>query len=273
MANRFLETNYYKSPFVRGLKGSLKGLYSFIICDCTPSGIWALDIEAASLYIGFQITFEEFDDFFIKKGKAVDLGNGKYFFPDFIEHQYPKGLSGKNIAHNNIIPELKKLKLIDDKNTVIKRLVNPPLIHHERPKGIGNGNVIGNYTNTLTSSLVTDMVKIYQIKNPNYPINPEIHYPQILQIAHRIAKLKQWEKNEVMNGKLKPTLESWTTIVDFVMADDWLSTRGLIDINSDKEWDRLILKMERAKKPKPTENTGSYITKEKDVDFDKYKKG
>ena len=82
MANRFLETNYFKSPFVRSLKGSLKSLYSFIICDCTPSGIWAMDMEAASLYTGFSITEDEFEENFVKTGKAIPIGKKKYFFPD-----------------------------------------------------------------------------------------------------------------------------------------------------------------------------------------------
>jgi len=139
MANRFLETNYYKSPFVRGLKGALKGLYSFIICDCTPSGIWVLDIDIASMYIGFKITFEEFEENFVKTGKAIDLQNGRYFFPDFIEHQYPKGLSETNIALKNVIPELRKLGLIDASNKVIK----DPSKTLQRGKGIGIGNEIG----------------------------------------------------------------------------------------------------------------------------------
>ncbi len=142
MANRFLETNYYKSPFVRGLKGALKGLYSFIICDCTPSGIWAMDMEAASMYIGFIVTEKEFEECFIKKGKAIEISNGKYFFPDFIEHQYPKGLQSTNKAHNNIIKELKKFNLIDENYQVLKGALKGL----QSPQGTGNGigNGIGN---------------------------------------------------------------------------------------------------------------------------------
>jgi hypothetical protein len=114
MANRFLDTNFYKSPFVRSLKGSLKALYGFIICDCNQSGFWALDLEVASLYIGFQVTQDEFQEYFVDKNKAIDLGGGRYFFPDFIEHQYPKGLQEKNPAHTNVISDLKKFDLIDE---------------------------------------------------------------------------------------------------------------------------------------------------------------
>ena len=84
MAKRFIDTSFFKSPFVRGLKGAYKGLYLFIICDCDGSGIWAADFEAASLYIGQSVDQSGFQKFFIEKGKAIDLENGRYFLPDFI---------------------------------------------------------------------------------------------------------------------------------------------------------------------------------------------
>jgi hypothetical protein len=114
MAKRFLDTSFYKSPFVRGLQGAYKGLYLFIICDCEGSGIWAADFEAASLYIGFKIDKNGFEKGFVENGKAIDLKNGKYFIPDFIEHQYPGGLSNNNIAHKNFIIELNKYQLLDE---------------------------------------------------------------------------------------------------------------------------------------------------------------
>lgn len=114
MAKRFIDTSFFKSPFVRGLKGAYKGLYLFIICDCDGSGIWAADFEAASLYIGQSVDESGFQKFFIEKGKAIDLENGRYFLPDFIEHQYPGGLSEKNIAHKNFIAELLKFNLLDE---------------------------------------------------------------------------------------------------------------------------------------------------------------
>lgn len=137
-----------------------------------------------------------------------------------------------------------------------------------------NVNVIPN--KEAATGVVVEMVKIFKSKNPSYPIDPDSHYPQCLQIAYRIAKLKGWENKEVLNGKMKETLKSWELIVDFVLADDWLSTRGLIDLNSNKEWDRLIQKMSKAVKEKKLtekkENLGTPIKKEKDTDFEKYKR-
>ena len=149
MANRFIDTSFYKSPFVRGLKGSLKGLYSFIICDCNGAGIWTADFEVASLYIGFEISRNDFE-VFINSGKAIDLNDGRFFFPDFIEHQYPKGLSDTNPAHNNIILELKKFNLIDEN---LKPLESP-----------FQGTKV--MDKVIDKEKVMDKVKVIQEENP-----------------------------------------------------------------------------------------------------------
>jgi len=143
MANRFLDTNYYKSPFVRGLKGALKSLYSFIICDCDGAGIWNLDLDAAGLYTGFTISMLEFEDNFVKTGKAMPIGGGKYFFPDFIEHQYPSGLQENNTAHKNFIKTLKKFDLVDE-NLIVKKNGASKGLHSLIGLCIGNGNGQGN---------------------------------------------------------------------------------------------------------------------------------
>lgn len=135
-----------------------------------------------------------------------------------------------------------------------------------------NGNVNVNVINT-NSQLVNEMVKIFTSRNPNYSIIPNEHYPQCLQIAYRIAQLKGWDKKDVLNGKKDETLKSWETIVDFIKTDDWMSTRGLIDLNNTKEWDRLIQKMNLSKSViKKKDIEGSSIKKESEVDFEKYRK-
>jgi hypothetical protein len=141
MPNRFLDTNYYKSPFVRGLTGKLKSLYSFIICDCDGSGIWNMDMQAASMYIGFEVTTREFEEFFVANGKAINLGSGKFFFPDFIEHQYPGGLQANNKAHKNFIFVLKKYKLIDENCKLLR--IEAPLEDAFKASQVMSSNGIG----------------------------------------------------------------------------------------------------------------------------------
>jgi hypothetical protein len=136
-------------------------------------------------------------------------------------------------------------------------------------------NVIPNTQNNFKTGLVVEMAKIFKEFNPSIQIEPEVHYPSCLQIAYRIAKIKGWEKQSVLNGKMNDTLESWKSIVEFAKQDTWLSTRSLIDLNDNKEWDRLVLKMTGAKTPikkVEKEEFKSPIKKESEVDFEKYKK-
>lgn len=151
MANRFLDTNYYKSPFVRGLKGSLKSLYSFIICDCDHSGIWSYDLQAAGMYVGFEITPQEFEYHFVETGKAIHLGKMKFFFPDFIEHQYPKGLKKDNPATKRVIENLLKIEALDTDFSLKNK---DALKELHRPTGIGYGIGSGKGSGDIESATV-----------------------------------------------------------------------------------------------------------------------
>lgn len=135
MAYRFIDTNFFRSPFVRDLKGTFKSLYGYIITDCSAAGIWTVDIPVACIYIDAELKADDVKKVFIDSGKAIDLGNGKWFFPDFIQHQYPKGLNVKNPAHNNVIFELKKYNLIDEKLSLKEVPKKGPSGTFEVPQG------------------------------------------------------------------------------------------------------------------------------------------
>lgn len=178
MAKRYIDTGFYKSPFVRGLQGSLKALYVYIICDCDGSGIWNYDLDVASLYTGFKFTDNEFKKYFIETGKAVDLQNGKFFLPDFIDHQYPKGLSDTNPAHNNFIKELIKYQLIDDNLKVLKRDSKVPQV----------------------MVMVMEKVKVKVDSNGNkaenliFPFNSQ----KFIEVWETLKKEKKWRKKSPM---------------------------------------------------------------------------
>jgi hypothetical protein len=108
MAKRFIDTNFWRSPFVRSLPQHLKTFYLFTICDCAHTGLWIKDFEAVKLYAGVDVSEREFAEFFISEGKAVEVKRNVYFFPDFIEHQYGTGLHENNRAHVGIINELQR---------------------------------------------------------------------------------------------------------------------------------------------------------------------
>jgi len=123
------------------------------------------------------------------------------------------------------------------------------------------------------SGVVFEMAKIFKKYNPLIEIVPTEHYGPCLQIAYRIAAMKGWKEQDVINGKMGETLKSWEKIVLFVKSDSWLATRSLIDLNNQKEWDRLVNKMKLSQEePVKKEPAGSPIKKESEVDFEKYKK-
>ncbi len=109
MAKRFTDTEKWKKPFIRGLKGPYKLLWLYICDDCDYAGIWQVDLEVAEIRIGEKLEEKKALQFF--GDKIIPLENGyKWFIPSFIEFQYPTGLSENNKAHTGIIKILEKYK-------------------------------------------------------------------------------------------------------------------------------------------------------------------
>lgn len=232
MANRFLETNYYKSAFVRSLEGSLKALYSFIICDCSVAGIWTLDMEAASLYIGFAVTKEQFVKHFVDNKKAIEIGGGKYFFPDFIEHQYPKGLKNSNPAQTKAIKELKKFNLIDDNLNVLIRPFEGSLKTPERYYGNGNGNSSGsgNGNGIPEKSLIGRMSSEFKKQIPGYASDEDLDTKPLLQIANFINNQCNGVGDATKN--IEMILKEWAAICLVIKEDNFYNTKPLKTISS-----------------------------------------
>lgn len=117
MAKRFTDTDKWKKPFIRSLKGAYKLLWLYIIDDCDHAGIWQVDIDVAELRLGEEINPEEALQNFA--GHVIPFSNGeKWFIPDFVDFQYGV-LNPDNRAHNSVISLLKKYNLIDEENKVL----------------------------------------------------------------------------------------------------------------------------------------------------------
>ena len=146
----------------------------------------------------------------------------------------------------------------------------------ERLTVLGNGNADGNAIANIIrlieesikeekddpkifAMLVIKMMEIFKKYFPKYPVTKETDYSACLQIAYRIAELKQLKKYDVVNGKMDDCLLSWQNIVKFIEKDDWLSTRSLSDI-SGKEWQRLVQKMSKNKKKDEPQSTSPTLT-------------
>lgn len=234
MGNRFIDTNYFKSPFVRGLPGKLKSFYSFIICDCDGSGIWNMDMQAASMYIGFDVSQKEFEDCFLAKGKAVNLGGGKFFFPDFIDHQYPSGLQAQNKAHKNFINTLTKYGLIDSNQQIIKNEapLKEPLegSHVQSSNGNGNGLLDRGVGKGDEKLIIPRMCKVWYEKFPTYTSDKQNDYEgmgKILQFIYRQANSRENIQESSTQEKIINTL---SLVADQVSKDNFWVNKPLKSI-------------------------------------------
>lgn len=122
MAKRFIDTNLFRSGFIKSLSPEFKLFWVYIINDCDHSGIWETDFEVAELRLGIKLDLEKLKKSLTNKIVVLD-GGQKWFIPAFIEFQYGK-LSLQNRVHNSVISNLKKFNLINEDLT-IKPLTSP----------------------------------------------------------------------------------------------------------------------------------------------------
>lgn len=113
MAKRFTDTDKWKKPLLKSLPPEYKLLWFYITDDCDHAGIWNVDLEIASLRIGFDFTEPKCLEVFKDKITVFDNGT-KWFLPSFIEFQYGE-LKPNNKVHQSVIKQLEKYDLIKNK--------------------------------------------------------------------------------------------------------------------------------------------------------------
>lgn len=115
MAKRFIDTGFFKDPFVRGLQGAYKGLYVYLFLDCSNAGIWNVELDVAKLRCGIDDSVSDDDIKKVFKDKIIELDGGqKWFVVNYIKVQHNGLLKRNNKAHTAAIEELLKFELIDE---------------------------------------------------------------------------------------------------------------------------------------------------------------
>ena len=110
MAKRFTDSEKWKKPFIKKLPMQYKLLWFYLLDDCNHAGVWQVDLEIASLRIGYKLNLKDSITALNDKIKVFDNGE-KWFIKDFIEFQYGE-LNEKNRAHKSVISVLKKYNLL-----------------------------------------------------------------------------------------------------------------------------------------------------------------
>lgn len=96
--------------------------------------------------------------------------------------------------------------------------------------------------------VVAEMYKIWQTKNPMYPMDKERDYSSLLQFAYRIAESKGWKKSTVISSKELDCLKSWEKITDYILQDNWLKNKPLSTILT--QWQGIVMGMNETKTEK-----------------------
>jgi len=114
MGKRFTDTNLNRQPWFRKLSPKIKCAVRFLFDECDNAGVWIIDMESMSFFIGETVEKEEL---FLKvNSDKVDrietFGKDKIFIPGFVSFQYGK-LSEDCRPHKPIIQLLKKYNLYE----------------------------------------------------------------------------------------------------------------------------------------------------------------
>ena len=125
MAKRFTDTEKYKKPFIRGLKGAYKLFWDYLYHSCDHAGIWIVDFEIAQIYLGsdMQVNKQDALKYFNQdEQRIIQIDNNKkWFILPFIVFQYGE-LNPQNRAHLSVINILKRNNLYDDDKGLVSSL-------------------------------------------------------------------------------------------------------------------------------------------------------
>lgn len=105
MAKRFTDTGKWDQAWFRKLSPKMKCAW-MVLCDrCDHAGIWEIDLETLSHFIGDDVSMDELNQFF--GDKIQHLSASKLLIKAFIDFQYGD-LNPANRVHLSIINRLKK---------------------------------------------------------------------------------------------------------------------------------------------------------------------
>ena len=117
MAKRMTDTDKWKKRFVRELSPQHKLLWFYILDDCNHAGIWEVDLEVASIRVGFDLSHDNLPSSFGEKVISFDNGD-KWFIPEFIDFQY--GELNPNYVKMNSFVQTPSIDLSSYENVILK---------------------------------------------------------------------------------------------------------------------------------------------------------
>lgn len=105
MAKRFTDNEKWKKQWFRKLPCEMKLFWCYICDNCNIAGIWEVDMEVASFFIGSTIS-EEYALSCMEKQISV-ISHSKWMINDFVGFQYGNLVPNNNL-HKSVISLLEK---------------------------------------------------------------------------------------------------------------------------------------------------------------------
>ena len=123
MAKRFIDTDLFRKPFMRGLEAPYKALWLYLLCECDHAGIWGVELDVAQMRMGMKLDPEKA----LAKlaGAVIEIdGGAKWYIVDFVAFQYGT-LNPANKVHASVLAILAKHQINPEEQGATKPLASP----------------------------------------------------------------------------------------------------------------------------------------------------
>lgn len=104
MAKRLTDSEKWKDPWFKKLKGEMQLFWLFALDSCDHAGIWKDQLDDFNHTTGFNLTFDAIAKSF--SGRIIPLNEETFFIPKFITFQYTNFNAEKNNAHRGVMRSL-----------------------------------------------------------------------------------------------------------------------------------------------------------------------
>ena len=223
MAKRFIDTAFFKDPFVRGLEGAWKGLYVYLFLDCSNGGIWNVETDVAMLRCGIDVDTKSEKILEVFKDKIIPLSGGqKWFIKNYLKVQHNGVLKANNKAHNSAIKELLEFDLLEEIEDGIFELKEGASKGLPSPYGNGKGNSKGKREGKGNSQKGVDFEKmgflgeariIWKRQFPDYIWQDDLDNNSIIKTEQSLKTFIRQKKKT--KGETNPSAHQPETIALF----------------------------------------------------------
>lgn len=242
MAKRFVDSKIWDKKWFRKLAPEMKCAWFYLINRCDAAGIWEVDEELMSVFIGQKIELQTLIKSF--DGKLEVVGQDKIWLVDFCDFQYGELKENYN-PHVPVIKSLKKYNLISRVGQGLVK-TSPSLIDKDKDKDKDKGKErIRSKNSKFESSLSAFKTK----------------FPNAVRGAHAIERFEKQIKSEIefqdlMNSiqnyhdalEVQPWRPSKTSFATYLGTEksgyfwrDFINFKPTLEKNSDAAEERRIL--------------------------------